>query len=324
MDHQRVETRRFLIPASIAAALFGAIATTEPAEATTYVSAEPIPSSAIVGTSKLGEIEFLGYATRALWAKRLLADCHVVANILAVLTADHAIDTISAANTRYTVAAGGFQGVTDPSYVLTIDDSPNGGASAADIFRLANALGYALNQGSTAEFKLGYHGKNPDEFPIAYAVITFPGSLTGVEAQGFFNYLGTIDPALWSGANAGFTQINLPRSTRDDAMLFLIGSVSTDEFTQGLFKAASTTPGARYIPLDANTQPTVGTAGAAFPGNGWTTPTGGYLENLPASRQLTRDLEQLRQRHLRYVSRLIEAINSHDVDKYLHGRLSCE
>ena len=99
---------------------------------------------------------------------------------------------------------------------------------------LDNALGYVLNQSGTAQFSLHYDPNNPFEFSLAYAVVKFHNHLTGERAAEFFNYLGTIDPALWTGSNAGFTQIDLPGSYRYNAMLFLIGDVSEEEFTAGL------------------------------------------------------------------------------------------
>jgi len=88
---------------------------------------------------------------------------------------------------------------------------------------LDNALGYALNQGGTAQFGPSYDPTNPYTFSLAYAVVTFAGYLTGEEAQKFFNYLGTINPALWSGTNAGFTQIALKDFGVSNSKLFLIG-----------------------------------------------------------------------------------------------------
>src|SRR5262245_61187300 len=65
-----------------------------------------------------------------------------------------------------------------------------------------------------------------------------------------YNYLGTIDPKLWSGTNAGFTQVNISDNPvnnylSDDSMLFLIGAVPKHEFIQGLYAAATTTPNAK-------------------------------------------------------------------------------
>jgi len=307
-------------------ALLAATVGCTPGAAQTYVSAEPIPSEQIVGPVNLASIESLDYATRALWGQRLLSDCHMVQNVIDVLVDGGAISTVNHANTSYRVAAGGFQGVTDPSYVFTIVDSGPFAASQSDIFVLDNALGYALNQGGTAQFGLAYDPSNPNTFANQYAVVTFPAGLTGEQAEGFFNYLGTIDPALWTGANAGFTQINLHYTGPDNSMLFLIGNVSTEEFENGLFEAASTTEGATYSPLLKNGQPTVATAGAAFPGNDWVAfPSGeGYLEFLVnPSPQLLRALAALRQRHLHAAAALLQAIKNGTVTAYLGNQFTC-
>ncbi len=320
-DHGNRRRRALLRCA--AAVLLAATLGGRSAGAVTYVSAEPIPSEAIVGSAELAQIENLGYADRAQWAQLLLGDCRIVAHVIEVLSRDGATSTLNHANTHYRVAAGGYEGVTDPSYVFTIDDKGSGAASAADIFVLDNALGYALNQGGTAQFGLKYNPDDPNEFASVYAVVAFSGALTGEQAQAFFNFLGTINPALWTGANAGFTQINLPGSEQNDAMLFLIGNVPRSEFTKGLFKAASMTPGATYAPLRPGGRPTTATAGAAFPGNGWASPGGGYLENLPRSPTLVADLKRLRKRHLQAVDNLVQAIDQGDVASYLNGGFSC-
>jgi hypothetical protein len=190
---------------------------------------------------------------------------------------------------------------------------------------LDNALGYALNQGGTAQFGLSYDPTNPHTFPSAYAIVTFAGYLTGEEARKFFNYLGTINPALWSGKNAGFTEIALNDFGLSNSMLFLIGNVSKKEFETGLYKAVTTTPDTTYSPLENGT-PTTATAGAAFPGNDWiTSPTGqGYLSNLvnPSPLLLNR-LAALRQKHLRAVADLLKAINNGDLWGYLGDHFKC-
>lgn len=87
-------------------------------------------------------------------------DCRIVQNVIDTLSANQAITTVSSGNTRWLVAAGGFQGVTDPSFVLTMQDSGPGAASASDIF-VDNILGYALNQGGTAQFTIPFNAQNP-------------------------------------------------------------------------------------------------------------------------------------------------------------------
>ena len=296
-----------------------------PVSAQTYISAEPIPSVQIVGTADLAKIEGLGYSTLALWSQRLLYDCGIVQNVIFTLSENKAISTILPGNTRYGVAAGGFQGVTDPSYVFRIEDSGPAAASASDIFVLDNALGYVLNQGGTAQFGLSYNPSNPYTFPLAYAIVTFQGYLTGEEALKFFIYLGTIDAALWSGTNAGFTQIALKTFGLSNSMLFLIGNVSTNEFTSGIYKAVVTTPGTTYSPLENGT-PTTATAGAAFPGNDWTSSPGGqgYLSNLlNPSPSLLNELATLRQKHLQAVKDLLQAIKDSNVGRYLSDQFEC-
>jgi hypothetical protein len=66
---------------------------------------------------------------------------------------------------------------------------------------------------------------------VDYAVVTFAGTLTGEEAKGFFGYLGTIDPALWSGTFAGFTQIDF----RNSSMLAATSTISSSARDSDLF-----------------------------------------------------------------------------------------
>jgi hypothetical protein len=324
-----VRQRRAKLTTAIAVfawfALVGATLTVRPGFAQTYVSAEPIPSAQIVGQADLAKIEALDYSKRALWSLRLLYDCGIVQNVITTLLDNKAISTIRPGNTVFSVAAGGFEGVTNPSYVFKIEDTGALAASQSDIFVLDNALGYALNQGGTAQFSLSYDKSNPYMSPLDYAVITFAGSLTGEGAQKFFNSLGTINPALWSGKNAGFTQIALKDFNPSNSMLFLIGAVSKDEFATGLYKAAVTTPDATHSPLDNGT-PTTATAGAAFPGNDWiASPNGeGYLSQLGnPSPKLLSELGALRQKHLRAVADLLHAMNSGDLESYLGDQFKC-
>ena len=306
--------------------LCAAILGSFPLAAETYISAEPIPTPDIVGQANLSKILNIGYQNLALWSQRLIYDCHIVDDVIYALSSNRAISTVNPINTSYNVAAGGFQGVTDPSYVFTINDSGFLAASAADIFVLDNALGYALNQGGTAQFSLRFNNKDPNAFPLDYAVVTFSGYLSGEQAAAFFNYLGTIDPALWSGTNAGFTQVALNPFHFDNSMLFLIGDVTTQEFTTGLFNAATTTPGATYSPLNKNEKPTVATAGAAFPGNDWIASPGGqgYLVNIPnLSPLLMKDLAAIRQKHLQAVANLLTAIDKGNVQHYLTNQFRC-
>src|SRR5262245_32398567 len=197
--------------------------------ATTYMSVEPVPSVDIVGADDLAAIRGIGYAKLELWSQRLLNDCHMVESVVNTLLANAAISSVRLGlNTRVVVAAGGFEGSTTPSFVFTVKDAGAGSVTEADVNVLGNALGYVLNQGSTAHF-------SPDRFkayafPLDYALVRFQGTLTGLEAQAFFEHLGTIDEALFSGLFAGFTQIDLVGSTTNNTMLFLQPAASKHQF----------------------------------------------------------------------------------------------
>jgi hypothetical protein len=291
--------------------------------ATSYISVEPVPNVDVIGQANLNSLRGIGYANLELWSQRLLNECGAVDNVIGALTANGAITTITATNTRFTVAAGGFEGATNPSFVFTVRDAGAHSASQADVNVLSNALGYVQSQGGTVHF-------SPDNakayaFALDYAVVTFSGSLSGQQAGAFFEHLGTIDPALFSGTFAGFTQINVGSSLTNNSMLFLQPAVSKNRFISGLFAAASDDLRATYAPLKSNGAPTTARAGIAFPENDWVTfPTGDqYLANIPASPQLLSELAALRLRHLVAVANLLDAIARDRVDQYLNHQFSC-
>jgi hypothetical protein len=295
-----------------------------PVGAITYISVEPIPSVDVVGSTDLAKILNIGYSNLKLWSQRLVTQCELVQQVIEALSADGAISTVSSGNTKFRVAAGGFEGVTDPTYVFTIQDSGRKAVSAADVNVLDNALGYVLNQGGTTHFSPD--NPNAYDFPLDYAVVTFRGKLTGEEAKEFFDYLGTIDPALWNANFAGFTQLDFGRSRNNNSMLFLQPDVPQEQFVAGLFEAARTTRHTEYFPLDSNSQPTTATAGAAFPGNDWIAfPNGDqYLAQLGnPSDALLSELAALRQQHLRAVAALVEAIENGTVSKFFKRKLEC-
>ena len=291
--------------------------------ATTYISAEPVPNQDVVGAENLAKIRSIGYSRLERWSHRLLTECRIVDQIIDTLSTHGVISTVTNGNTRFLVAAGGFEGATNPSYVFTVQDQGSGSVSAADVDVLDNALGYVLNQGGTAHFS----PDNPKAyaFPLDYALVTFSGSLTGEEARAFFDHLGTIDRALWSGQFAGFTQIDLAGSLTNNSMLFLRPAVNKQQFVSGLFTAAGDDPRATYSPLKSNGQPTTARAGIAFPGNDWLAfPDGdGYLVNIGNSPRLLEDLAALRQQHLDAVASLLEAIDRDDVEAYLIKHFRC-
>ena len=108
--------------------------------AITYMSVEPIPNRDVVGEDALATIRSAGYPNLELWSQRPLDDCSIVQNVIDVLTANGAISTVNSLNTSFRVAAGGFQSVTNPSFVATILDSGDDPVSEEDVDVLSNAL----------------------------------------------------------------------------------------------------------------------------------------------------------------------------------------
>lgn len=311
---------RFATVVLLAAAL-GAHSVT----ATTHMSVEPIPSPDVVGQEALDTILGAGYANLEQWSNRLLTDCGIVQSVIDVLDLNDAISTVNAGNLSFRVAAGGFESVTNPSFVATALDSAPTGVSEADVNVLSNALGYVLNQGGTAHFS----PDNPKAyfFSLDYAVITFANALTGLEAKEFFDHLGTKDFALWGGQFAGFTQIDFEGSPTNNSMLFLKPAVSKRRLIDGLVTATDTTTlDATYVTLNNNGEPATAKAGIAFPGNDWIAfPRGDqYLANLGnPSQQLLNALASLRQQHLQAVAALVDAIERDKINQYLGPQFSC-
>ena len=291
--------------------------------ATTFMSVEPIPSGQVVGEATLETILSAGYENLELWSQRLLIDCAAVQDVIDALTDDEAITTVTGTNTTVGVAAGGFEGGTNPSYVFKIRDTGPGAVSAADVNVLSNALGYVLNQGGTAHFSPDNH--KAYAFALDYAVVTFDGMLTGLQAKSFFEHVGTVDPALFSGPLAGFTQIAFQSST-NNSMLFLKPATSKHQFIAGLSTAASTFPDANYVTRKPNGAPTTARAGIAFPGNDWAAFPAGtqYLDQLghPSAPLLTR-LATLRDNHLTAVENLVAAILGGTLEQYLTTPFAC-
>src|SRR5262245_43776703 len=293
------------------------------ASATTYMSVEPVPNRDVVGANNLAAIRGIGYANLERWSQRLLDQCRMVDSVVNALSANAAISTVTIGNTHVVVAAGGFEGSTNPSFVFTVQDTGAGSVTSADVNVLSNALGYVLNQGGTAHF-------SPENFkayafPIDYALVTFSGTLNGGEAEAFFEHLGTIDQALFNGRFAGFTQVDLPGSPTNNTMLFLQPAVSKHRFISGLSAAAEDDPRASYSPPKNNGAPTTVRAGVAFPGNDWLAfPNGDqYLANVGSSAQLQSELAALRQQHLVAVASLLDAIGQNRVEDYLATQFSC-
>ena len=134
----------------------------------------------------------IGYSNLERWSRKIMHECETVENVIRALSSEDAITTVNRRNVSFEVAAGGFEAVTNPAFVFTVRDSGRGAVSAEDVSVLNNALGYVLSQGGTVHFS----PDDPDayDFPLDYAVVSFPRNLTGLQAKAFFDYLGTIDP----------------------------------------------------------------------------------------------------------------------------------
>ena len=292
--------------------------------AITYLSVEPVPNRDVVGEADLAAIRSIGYANLERWSQLLLGQCRVVDSVIDALAANAALGSeITLTNTQVTVAAGGFEGRTNPSFVFTIQDSGAGSVREADVNVISNALGYVLNQGGTSHFSPDHH--NAYDFQLDFAIITFSGTLSGGEAQAFFEHVGTVDEALFSGLFAGFTQIQLPDSTTNNSMLFLRPAVGKRQFMLGLSAAEADDPRASYSPLKNNGTPTTDRAGVAFPFNDWLASPEGeqYLTNIGASDRLRGELLALRLLHLDAVNNLLDAIDEGQVDDYLASQFTC-
>jgi hypothetical protein len=299
------------------------LAAVQTLSATTYMSVEPVPNRDVVGDSNLALIRGIGYNRLERWSQRLLSECLAVDSVIDALSAHRAITSVTTTNTRFVVAAGGFEGATNPSYVFTVQDSGPGAATASDVNVLDNALGYVLNQGGTVHFSAD--NAKAYAFTLDYAVVTFPGTLSGDEARQLFDRLGIIDPALWNGQFAGFTQVDFNSSPTNNSMLFLQPAVTKQRFISGLSEFADREPGARYFPLNNNGAPTTARAGIAFPGNDWLAfPNGDqYLVNVGGTPQLLTELAVLRQKHLIAVANLLKAIARNRVDAHLDHGFRC-
>ena len=281
---------RWLVSLVVCSSLLAAV----PAVATTYASIEPIPNQDVVGSEVLGNLVAQSFEVRAKWAQ-LLLDCGLVQGVIDALASDGTISSVNATNTFFGVAAGGFEGTTNPTYVFTVVDGGVNAASAADVETLVNAVGYVLSQGGTVHFS-GDDGGAWD-FPLDYVTVTFSaGPPGGALAQSFFEFVGTVDPALFTGLFAGYTQIG-------SALLFLQPAVGVQQFIDGMFDAASGFPGVTYAPLDMGL-PTTALAGVAFRGNDWLANPGGddYLVNVAQAPDADLgelpNLDELRQLHL--------------------------
>ena len=123
-----------------------------PLTATSFLSAEPIPTADVIGQPALDAIQSAGYQNLERWSNRLLNDCDTVQNVIDTLTFHRAISTVGSGNTSVGVAAGGFEGVTNPSFVFKVRDSGPGARQAHPMWMSSATRWGGASQGGTAHF----------------------------------------------------------------------------------------------------------------------------------------------------------------------------
>ena len=194
--------------------------------ANTYGSVEPIANTAVVDTDPLGD---LSLDVREAFAARLL-QCGIVDDVIAVLTATKSVTTINGLNTHVEVGAGGFAGTTNPSFVYTVIDSGPNAASAADIARMTDGLGYVLSQGSA--FLLDADNPDSFDFPANYVVLNFASRRRCAAPRRSSRPWARSTTSCSITDSSGYTQFGR-------AYLSLQSFVPDDRFIAGYVKAAS-------------------------------------------------------------------------------------
>jgi hypothetical protein len=274
-----------------------------PVQANKYGSVEPIANPAVIDTSPLRDQPL---RVREAFATRLL-QCGIVDRVVQALSATRAITTINDLNTHFAVGAGGFAGVTNPSYVFTvIDDGPNA-ASIDDVKVLTDSLGYVLSQGSA--FLLDAVNTTSFDFPANYVVLNFAKPPSIATSAKLFETVGEIDPELFETDTSGYTQYGR-------AYLSLQSAVPDAQFIAGYVEAASRF-GVEYTPIVGGV-PSLFQGGAAFPGNDWTASPNGeeYLARIPAAAHHA--LSRLRDFTLRVTEKVLRRIKQgrHEVVEF--------
>ena len=266
-------------------------------QANTYGSVEPFANPAVIDTRTLRDQPL---KVREAFATRLF-QCGIVSWVVNALSSTGAITTINDLNTHFAVAAGGFEGRTNPSYVYTvIDEGPNA-ASVADVKVLTDSLGYVMSQESA--FLLDADNTSSFDFPANYVVLNFETPPPIARSAALFKTVGRIDPELFETNTSGYTQYGR-------AYLSLQSAVPDAQFIAGYVRAA-TVFGVEYTPI-LNGLPSLFQGGAAFPGNNWTLSTRGeeYLSRIP--RQSHRALGRIRAYHLRATNEVLRRLEHDD------------
>jgi hypothetical protein len=266
-------------------------------QANKYGSVEPIANAAVIDTTPLSRQPL---KVREAFATRLL-QCGIVHQVIEALTSTRTIRTINGLNFSVAVGAGGFAGVTNPSFVYTVlDDGPNA-ATVEDVTILTDGLGYVLSQASA--FLLDSDDPRSLDFPANYVVLNFPTPPPLAASAAVFKTVGEIDRELFETESSGYTQYGR-------AYLSLQSAVRKKRFIDGYVEAARIT-GLEYTPIVMG-QPALFRGGAAFPGNDWTVSQRGeeYLERIPV--QSHRALSRIRAVHLEITREVLRRLEHGD------------
>jgi len=280
--------------------------------AETVGSVEPIINNGVIET---GALTGQDLDIRAAFAERLV-QCGVIDDVERLLAAERVTTTINDRNTRFRVAAGGFQGRTSPTFAFSAIDSGANAASHADIQALTDSLGFVMTQDSV--FLLDEDRTTSFDFPTSYVVLQFPRTPLLEDSAALFETVGAIDPALFDTDTSGYTQVGR-------SYVSLQSDVPEEEFVAGYVEAARIF-GVRYTPVIHGT-PSLFQGSAAFPGNDWTQHPQGedYLARLPA--RIHDALRRLRDSHLRFtrraVRKLAHADGHHRELRQLMSHLDC-
>lgn len=272
------------------------------AQANSYGAVEPIANPAVIDTRPLRNQNL---EVREAFAERLL-QCGIVDVVIDVLTLTDAISTINGLNTSFEVAAGGFAGNTNPTYVYTMIDGGPNAASNDDIKVLTDSLGYVLSQGSA--FLLDADNTESFDFQANYVVLNFDGLPSIEESAALFETVGEIDREIFETDSSGYTQYGF-------AYLSLQSFVPDQQFIAGYVQAAAQF-GVEYTPIVLGV-PSLFTGGAAFPANNWNDNPNGedYLARIPSESHVV--LGKIRDFHLRTTRRVLRRIGRIDNGKKL-------
>jgi len=229
------------------------------------LSSSPIPNYAVIGDANLAAIEAKSYATRERWAKQLLNQCGVIDQTLALLageTCGRIVQSGRGAVRSVSVSAGGFEAVTDPTFIFDVDSTKLDGTATAI---LDNAVAFVLSQGGNGRFTTDTSVGFPDGWEGTYLSVTFNGVLTGAQATDFFVTLGSVDEALYNSNFAGFTQVS---GAGKSVLYFISPDVPEEQFVAGLGGAVGVwnAAGKTHATLD---QSAAAPLNVAFTWNDW-------------------------------------------------------